>query len=141
MRYERHGLFKGKSTPKIYRRWYEMIQRCHNPKHKDYPHYGARGITVCKRWRDSITSFIEDMGMPEDGMSIDRVNNNKGYSKANCRWATRIEQANNLRSNVRVRFKGKLRSFKEIAVITGEKYHTLLQRDLRARKRALKVKT
>ena len=75
-----------------------MRQRCENPKHKSYPLYGGRGIKVCRRWKQSFEAFFADMGdRPSPKMTIDRKNNNKGYSKSNCRWATYSEQRKNVR--------------------------------------------
>jgi hypothetical protein len=79
-----------------YKTWQGMHQRCGNPKDKDYRHYGARGITVCERW-GSFQNFYEDMGDKPDGLSIDRIDNDAGYSLDNCRWATPVTQANNKR--------------------------------------------
>lgn len=73
-----------------------MIQRCANPKNIAYPYYGGRGITVCARWQ-SFPNFLEDMGERPPGTTIDRRDNEKGYSKDNCRWATRQEQDGNKR--------------------------------------------
>jgi hypothetical protein len=79
--------------------WAAMKRRCNNTKTKDYPGYGGRGIKVCKEW-DSFDQFIIDMGQrPTSKHSIDRINNDEGYSKDNCRWATAKEQANNTRRN------------------------------------------
>jgi hypothetical protein len=73
-----------------------MRKRCHNPNQDNYAYYGGRGITVCERW-DDFAAFLADMGERPPGMSLDRVNNDHGYSAANCRWATRTEQAHNRR--------------------------------------------
>jgi hypothetical protein len=87
----------GASKHPLYQTWSNMKQRCYNPKIPRYKNYGARGITVCDRWRDSFKNFLEDMGeRPSREQSIDRINNNKGYSKSNCKWSTRLEQAQNM---------------------------------------------
>lgn len=78
--------------------WWSMIDRCHNPNNKNYKRYGGRGIFVCEEWRTNSIQFLEDMGRkPEKGLSLDRIDNNKGYSKNNCRWASDKVQANNKR--------------------------------------------
>src|SRR3954466_7793371 len=93
----------GTSTYKI---WQMMIDRCHNSRSKSYPDYGARGIAVCARWRLSFEAFLEDMGERPPGLSIERIRNAHGYSKSNCKWATRTEQNNNSRQNVVIEFRG-----------------------------------
>ena len=78
----------------------QMIGRCHDPEHKDYYLYGARGIEVCQRWRDSLKAFLEDMGERPEKTTLDRVDNSKGYSKDNCRWISQAENNRNKRSNI-----------------------------------------
>ena len=73
-KHKKHGYATG-GISKIYRRWYQMVDRCGNPKNKDYKYYGGRGIKVCKRWRESIQAFIDDMELPQEGLSLDRINN------------------------------------------------------------------
>jgi len=81
-----------------YHVWYDMIRRCNNPRSPNYKYYGARGITVCDRWRNSFQAFIEDMGRrPTPKHQIDRRNNDGNYEPDNCRWTTPKEQTRNSR--------------------------------------------
>ncbi len=82
----------------------EFIKRCHNPSDSAYPNYGGRGIIVCDRWRHSFAAFLEDMGEPPTGLSLDRwPDNNGNYEPGNVRWATDLEQAANKRMHARSR--------------------------------------
>lgn len=78
---------------KIYRVWGAMVQRCTNQNDPHYDRYGGRGITVSESWRD-FANFYRDMG-DSNGLTLERVNNSLGYSKENCKWATRKEQTRN----------------------------------------------
>lgn len=86
---------KGQASP-TYRSWQAMKQRCTNPNHMSYPRYGGVGVTVCKRWM-TFDNFLADMGERPDGHTLDRKNGKRGYSKANCRWATNQTQFENKR--------------------------------------------
>lgn len=95
-----------------------IFDRCNNPKNPKYKHYGGRGITVCERWseRDGFLNFLEDMGdKPDNSYSLDRIDNNKGYSPENCRWATHKEQSNNRRDTIKIEFNNKTQSLQEWA--------------------------
>jgi hypothetical protein len=81
--------------------WSAMLNRCYRKKDPGYKNYGARGITVCARWRKSFVNFWEDMGSSyASGLTLERKNNDLGYSKSNCYWATRFEQGQNKRNNL-----------------------------------------
>jgi len=106
----------------------ETIRRCHHSGHPQYVYYGARGITVCQEWRDSFDAFVADMGIRPEGMTLERRNNSLGYAKANCKWATRAEQAANRRSNKLVTWEGKTRTVADWEREKGFKPGTLKAR-------------
>ena len=84
-----------------YNIWRGMLDRCYNKETAAYPRYGGRGITVSDEWKESFEAFYRDMGpRPSKNHSVDRKDNDKGYCKDNCRWATYEEQNNNKRSSV-----------------------------------------
>lgn len=88
----------GKKQTVEYSTWAGMRSRCNDPKDKAYHRYGGRGIKVCERWNDFI-NFLSDMGEKPEGHSIERINNDLGYSPENCKWATHIEQSRNKRTS------------------------------------------
>lgn len=82
-----------------YRKFSNMLRRCYSPQVPEYKYYGARGIGVCERWRgkNGYDNFIADLGEPPLGLTLGRIDNDKGYSPDNCRWETWKQQAANRR--------------------------------------------
>ena len=97
---------KNKERDKLYKVWYNMKNRCNDERNVRYNWYGGRGIKVCSEW-ETYEVFKKDMQKGyKEGVSIDRIDNDKGYFKENCRWATNIEQANNKRNNKKITYQG-----------------------------------
>lgn len=108
-----------------YQSWIAMKNRCTNNKSPRYKEWGGRGIEICDRWIDSFQNFLDDMGERPNGKTLDRIDNNKGYSKENCKWSSNIEQANNRSSTIKVNFQGKYISLKQLAEITKINYYAV----------------
>jgi len=106
-----------------------MKKRCEDPHNSRYKHYGGRGIVVCKRWRDSLDAFIDDMGPPPGpDRSIDRIDNDGPYAPDNVRWATRKEQGRNKTNNIIVLVDGQPTTLPELAETLNADYKQLYNR-------------
>lgn len=124
----KHGLTsKGQRSPEM-DAWWNMISRCTNPSNPAYKRYGGRGIGVCQSWMDSFGNFWVDMGFRPEGMTLERIDNSKGYSPENCRWATRRDQANNRDCNRVISARGKTMTIAYWCRETGINRNTLNKR-------------
>ena len=123
----RHGM----TGTRIYCIWQAMKARCLNKNYKDYKDYGRRGITICPEWLSEIgfENFYRDMGDRPEGKTLDRIKNNLGYCKSNCRWSTRIEQMNNTRRNRFLTYNNKTQTIaqwsRELKIDVGIIYYKL----------------
>jgi len=120
--------YYGKQYEMERRVWHGMRARCHNPKNHAYKNYGGRGIFVCSDWLNDFDKFYEDMGPRLEGMDLDRIDNEKGYCKENCRWVTRIENLRNMRKTVLFNVNGTMMKIHQIAEVTGQKLSTIKYR-------------
>jgi len=120
-----HGMKKSST----YTTWCQMKARCYSPGSTAYKNYGAKGITVCARWRDSFENFLQDMGeKPSRAYSIERIDNGKGYLPDNCRWATVSEQNRNYSRNVVIEYAGRRQCLSDWADELGLSKATLRYR-------------
>jgi len=117
--------YYGKQFMKERTVWLSMVARCHNIKNTAYHRYGKRGIFVCNEWRYDFDRFYEDMCPRPEGMTLDRIDNNKGYSKENCRWVTYKENNRNTRRTVFLDVNGALMKIHEISEAIGQKESTI----------------
>lgn len=112
-----------------YRVWRSMVGRCHHRGNTRFQSYGGRGITVCQRWRDNFAHFLADMGpRPSQAHSIDRIDNDRGYEAANCRWATAHEQVRNTRRNHYIEVNGERATITDWSRRLGINVSTLVGR-------------
>lgn len=118
-----HGAAK---TP-TYGSWYHMLMRCENPNDPAYKDYGGRGIHVCPRWR-TFQNFLADMGEKPAGLTIERIDNNRGYEPGNCIWASMAVQGKNRRDNLFIEGFGKRQIASEWSRELGIPHQTLWYR-------------
>jgi hypothetical protein len=104
-----------------------MVQRCTDPRSTNYERYGARGITVCERWRE-FKNFLADMGERPDGTSIDRIDPNGNYELCNCRWATPKRQARNRTNSKALVYRGVVAPVAELAEMYGKNLRRVYRR-------------
>lgn len=118
----------------LYNTWYSMVRRCHNPKRPEFKKYGAKGVSVCERWRHSAKAFVEDMGpKPSPHHTLDRIDPYGDYEPGNCRWADKFTQPTNKRNGSDVyviEIRGKKAFASEWAMKLGINYQTVT-RDIR----------
>lgn len=129
VRIKRMNTTHGMSHSSEFTSWVSAKNRCYYKKDKEYARYGRRGITMCPRWLNSFSAFYHDMGAkPTPKHTLERIDNNKGYSPKNCRWATVQEQAQNRRNTIIIDYLGQYITLKEFASLTGVKYATAFWR-------------
>lgn len=122
-----HGHKSGGMRTRAYSVWMNMKSRCRNPRNKSFKDYGARGISFDQRW-ERFENFLADMGQPPPGLTLERSDNERGYSKANCIWAPYSVQALNKRNCVRYAFNGQNKTLPEWSRELGIGRVTLLKR-------------
>ncbi len=118
--------------PQEYRIWLTMKTRCYNPKNPAYQQYGAKGITMCNKWRESFESFLEDVG-PVQGLTLERLDTTKGFDPGNCQWSGHRKQdtaatSTNRRPRVEFLWRDQPRNLSEIARMEDVDYASLYVR-------------
>jgi hypothetical protein len=127
----KHGFARHKNTEelRLYQIWSGIKQRCLNENQKNYFRYGGKGVAICNEWVESFETFLADMGpRPDKTYSIDRIDNSKGYNAENCRWATKVEQAQNTSFNINVTFGSATRSLSYWCTMFAIDHGTVLSR-------------
>ena len=124
----KHGL----SKTRLHRIWHSMYSRCYYPTTNQYKNYGGKGITICEEWKhlEGFLNFYKwaiENGY-QDNLTIDRIDNEKGYFPQNCRWITPKEQANHRRTNVYYTFNGETKTSKQWCEIYQISQTTFLDR-------------
>lgn len=125
------GLYKhGLSNTKLHGLWRNIKDRCYNPRNKSYRFYGERGIKMCDEWFVDFVAFYEwsHQNGYKDGLQIDRIDTNGDYSPDNCRWVSKITQANNTRRNLNITMNGQTKTMAEWCKELGLNYHSVQTR-------------
>lgn len=126
----KHGGSVGEKKDRLYAIWLGMKSRCYRPKTVHFEYYGGKGIKVCDEWVHDFPAFRKwalDNGYADD-LTIDRIDSDKDYCPENCRWATKIMQANNVKTNLNITYKGETHSVAEWGRITGIPDYRIRQR-------------
>ena len=123
--FKTHGMWNSR----LYHIWKGMKQRCEDPKKDNYASYGGKGISVCEEWHDPCVfiGWALSHGYRDD-LTIDRINNDKGYAPDNCRWVDIVTQSRNKTTNRVIEFNGEKRCLTEWSEITGIPIPTLWHR-------------
>lgn len=123
----------GMSKTRLYRIWQAMISRCYYEKNKYYQNYGGRGISVCDEWRNNFELFMKWSlnNHYANNLTIDRIDNDKGYSPDNCKWVTRFVQMNNTRNNRLLDYNGQTKTVAEWSRYANISYDVLHSRIFR----------
>lgn len=123
---KRHGM----RNTRMYGVWLNMKERCYNPKHRYFSHYGGKGIEVCNEWRVDFLSFYKwaTANGYADNLTIDRIDGNKNYSPENCRWITIQEQQNNRCNNFNVEINGETKNLAQWSAFSGVSRGTIYSR-------------
>lgn len=133
-----HGL----SGTRLHEIWKRMKQRCYNPNSVNNKNYYARGIVVCDEWKHDFEAFHDwamDHGYADD-LTIDRIDNNKGYSPDNCRWVDKTTQNNNQQKSIRLKYNGEWLSIRQIAQIEDISWNSVYWKYVQCKKTKLPIK-
>ena len=117
---------RDKGRTRMYVIWQGMKARCKNPNHASYKYYGGKGVTVCEEWEKFLP--FKEWALKNgytDELTIDRIDNSKGYSPDNCRWIARSEQTKNQTSNVKLIYRGELHTPNEVSRLSGVSVNTI----------------
>jgi hypothetical protein len=129
----KHGEARRGAKSPEWQIWTGITKRCLSPTNLQYRYYGARGISICRRWRKFelfIMDVKKEIGRRPSNRSLDRINNNRGYEPGNIRWATRMEQSRNRRNNILITINSTTRTLSEWVEVSGQpqRYKTIWRR-------------